>query len=348
MIQSLKVKRLNDRFDYDLEFNEDMNIITGQNGSGKTTLLKLIWYLTSGNLHRIIPEISLTSVQICTSEFDLSLQPNDNEVQLKWYFDSGSKGQESFPIDDRQIDDQKAQHAIIESVKKFFWKKSTVLQQIGVLNMLNKKIAEIMPGSLFFSTFGKFEGTYTAEPTMMRLQEVLSEFAEALSVGQHKFMPEILTDDLTELLKQKYIVIQNDIDPADDKRQTFVDRWELLDEMVEDFYGKKYGGIRILEDIILGKNHNTENLGFIPFNNLSFGERRSLGFLYYNAFSDARTIFINELESSLNHVLQRQLPLILKRMGTEKQIFLTTRSPSIFKRVPEKTIELRNSEQSKS
>ena len=57
MIESLKVKGLNHRVDADLEFNEDLNIITGKNGSGKTTLLKLLWYLISGNLKRIITEI---------------------------------------------------------------------------------------------------------------------------------------------------------------------------------------------------------------------------------------------------------------------------------------------------
>ena len=53
MIESLSVKGLNHRVDADLEFNEDLNIITGKNGSGKTTLLKLLWYLISGNLERI-------------------------------------------------------------------------------------------------------------------------------------------------------------------------------------------------------------------------------------------------------------------------------------------------------
>ena len=61
MIKSLKVEGLNHRVNADLEFNEDLNIITGKNGSGKTTLLKLLWYLISGNLKRIIPEIPFES-----------------------------------------------------------------------------------------------------------------------------------------------------------------------------------------------------------------------------------------------------------------------------------------------
>ena len=57
MVRKIEVKSLNNRVDAAMEFNEDLNIITGRNGSGKTTLLKLIWYLISGNLERIIPEI---------------------------------------------------------------------------------------------------------------------------------------------------------------------------------------------------------------------------------------------------------------------------------------------------
>lgn len=57
MIQSLEVEGLNNQFNYGLKFNKDLNILTGVNGCGKTTLLKLIWYLISGNLHRIYHEI---------------------------------------------------------------------------------------------------------------------------------------------------------------------------------------------------------------------------------------------------------------------------------------------------
>ena len=337
MIQNLKVKGLNDRFDYELEFHEDLNIITGPNGSGKTTLLKLIWYLTSGNLHRIIPEISLTSVQIRTSQFDLSLQPVEDEVRLEWKFDNGDQEQKSITMVRQQTDVLNAMRAVFEFVKEL-----TVHQQTDVLNALNKEIANAMPGSLFFSTFGKLEGNYTAEPKMVELLAVLSEFSKALSVGHHKFMPAISTYDITELLKQKYNDIYEDIDRIDDNRQTLVERWKLLDEIVADIYGYEYNGIRIVEHIILGENRSTEDRDFISLNNLSFGERRLLGFLCYNAFSEEKTIFINEPESSLDPDWQKLLPSILKLQGTEKQIFLTTRSPyiGIGTRFSEKIIHL--------
>ena len=318
MIKSLEVNGLNDRFGYDLQFYPDLNIITGPNGSGKTTLLKLIWYLTSGNLHRIVPEISFTSVKIKTSRVELSLYPVNDEISLEWKFDG--KEQKSTIV--------ACEEANIDSLKKHLYS-------------LNEEIANIMPGSLFFSNFGKIEGNYTAEPTMELLQMVLSHFSEALSVGHHRFMPSVSTYDITELLTQTDIVIHGDTDWNNDERLMLAERWEFLDELVKDIYGSTYDGIRIVEDIILGGNHKTEDSDFISLNNLSSGERRILGFLCYNAFSEARTIFINEPASNLDPDWQRLILRLLAYMGTEKQFFFTTRSHHISTFFREKELVLR-------
>ena len=309
MIQSLEVNGLNDRFDYDIEFYDDLNIITGPNGSGKTTLLKLIWYLTSGNLHRIIPEISFTSVKIKTSRFELSLRPVNDEVSVEWKFDGKERKSIIVACEERNID----------SLKKHLY-------------LLNEGIANIMPGSLFFSNFGKIEGNYTAEPTMGLLQMVLSHFSEALSVGDHRFMPAVSTYDIIKLLTETDIVIHGDTDWNNDRRSMLAERWEFLDEIARGICEGKYNGIQISEHIMLGKSHRPENSNqdIISVDNLSSGERQLLGFLCYNAFSEARMIFINEPASSLDPDWQKLLPSILRLHGTEKQIFLTTRSSYII------------------
>ena len=92
MIQKLEVKGLNNRVDASLEFNEDLNIITGRNGSGKTTLLKLIWYLISGNLERIIPEILFQSVSIETDSFSLSIMQVESD---KYWLECKFAGEDS-------------------------------------------------------------------------------------------------------------------------------------------------------------------------------------------------------------------------------------------------------------
>ena len=74
MIRSFEVKGLNKRFspEVPLKFHEDLNIFTGVNGSGKTTLLKLIWYLISGHLDRILARNSVRFCFHCQSRTDLS------------------------------------------------------------------------------------------------------------------------------------------------------------------------------------------------------------------------------------------------------------------------------------
>ena len=68
MIKSLVVKGLWGRYDYDLQFNEDINIFTGSNGTGKTTLLKLLWYVYSGHYKQLVTEIFFKEIVITASK----------------------------------------------------------------------------------------------------------------------------------------------------------------------------------------------------------------------------------------------------------------------------------------
>ena len=93
MIKRLVVKGLHGKFDFDLAFNEDLNILTGKNGSGKTTILKLLWYLISGNLHRITSEMRFDIAEIETSKFSLKISwAHDTDVlSLEWRIGKGVK-----------------------------------------------------------------------------------------------------------------------------------------------------------------------------------------------------------------------------------------------------------------
>ena len=88
MINWIEVKGLNTKVDDFLEFESDLNIITGANGSGKTTLLKLIWYLISGQIDRAL-YITFDHVSIGTDQFELSISSYNNqaEFQIEWTFD---------------------------------------------------------------------------------------------------------------------------------------------------------------------------------------------------------------------------------------------------------------------
>ena len=224
MIKRLVVKGLNHRPDgtHDLEFHSDLNIFTGPNGSGKTTLLKLIWYLISGNLERIFAEIPFQSVSIETDVFSLEIAWVDNQkwdgtlqsdgqhtfgeskVELKWQFTGGGESSETLAVDSGTVAIRRA--------------------DVDQINALNKRIAQTTKSSIFFPTFRRIEGGYSSisgEPDelSMRLRTSVPEmlqlsmwrFSTEMSVNGHKFVASISTDDLGELLTQKYADIYEEI-----------------------------------------------------------------------------------------------------------------------------------------
>ena len=197
MIQSLKVDGLNGRFDYNFpKFYEGVNLFTGIIGTGKTTLLKLIWFLTSGNLHRVISEIPFDYVSLNTSKFSLSMKSvNPNSVELDLEF-TGAK--------------QSLETLLVEGVKKH-----------------NRAIANAMESSLFFPTFRRIERHF-AERT---LEDVLSRFTKEVSVGEHKLIAAVSTYDLIELLKDNY-----NKKPIDDDYETLNERWQQLNQFVTDIF----------------------------------------------------------------------------------------------------------------
>ena len=196
MIRYLKVKGLNKRLDGEFEFNEDLNIFTGPNGSGKTTLLKLLWYLISGHLEQILVEIPFRSIAIQTDLFALSME-RLNPDQVKFDYNSG-----------KDIDE-----FIIAAAETGWINRKSVVW----VNSLEKQIARMTKQSLFFPTFRRIEGGFSrirtdaddsnikflaSDPEM--LQVSMSQFSSEVSVNAHMFIASISTEDLRELLTQKY------------------------------------------------------------------------------------------------------------------------------------------------
>ena len=222
MIKRLVVKGLNNRSDgnHDLEFHPDLNIFTGPNGSGKTTLLKLIWYLISGNLERILPEIPFQFVSIETDAFALEMAWveqkwdgtlrfdgqhtfGESKVELKWRFTGEKEFSETLSVDS----ETKAIHRA----------------DVDKMNALKKRLAQTTKSSLFFPTFRRIEGGFSrgfrhSTPIRRmpyrateRLQEGMSGLSEEVSVANHKFVSSISTDDIASLLAQRYAAISERI-----------------------------------------------------------------------------------------------------------------------------------------
>ena len=200
MIQSLEVKGLNNRDDgnFNLHFHEDLNIFTGPNGSGKTTLLKLIWYLISGHLEQIFPEIPFHHLLIETDSFSLTLsRSKPDKVEFSWEFPEEKKQQQTMTID--------SETGTIDR------------KDVDKINELKKRIARTMKSSLFFPTFRRIEGGFSEIPrntddsavrflgsAAEMLQVSMSQFSSDVSVNGHKFIASISTEDIGELLTQKY------------------------------------------------------------------------------------------------------------------------------------------------
>ena len=207
MIQSLEVKGLNNRNDgnFNLHFHEDLNIFTGANGSGKTTLLKLIWYLISGHLEQIFPEIPFHHLLIETDSFSLTLsRSKPDKVEFSWEFPEEKKQQQTMTID--------SETGTIDR------------KDVDKINELKKRIARTMKSSLFFPTFRRIEGGFSEIPRNTNdsavrflgsaaemLQVSMSQFSSEVSTNGHKFIASISTEDIGELLTQKYADIYEEI-----------------------------------------------------------------------------------------------------------------------------------------
>ena len=368
MIRRLQVKGLNNRIDASMNFNEDLNIITGRNGSGKTTLLKLIWYLISGNLERILPEISFKVVSIETDAFFLSMmQVGVNKCAIDYRFANRDTSILDFEVPPRSIETEK-------------------------INALNMRIVDATQGSLFFPTYRRIEGgfsrlsrySFADDPVKYRhsnlrerrvtdgttdmLQEVVSRLSNQVSAFNHKFIASISTHDIVELLTEKYADVSkktndlyvklskeisqktSDTTASDDANPALADikksveqftkeqdlllrPFSVLSKLIPEIF--EYEGIKATDAITLGKEQHA-----IDSVLLSSGEKQMLSFLCYNTFVQNAAIFIDEPELSLHVDWQRRLLPTLLEQGTGNQFFVATHSPFIYSKFPDKEILL--------
>ena len=186
---------------HDYQFHDDINMITGMNGSGKTTFLKMVWYAISGNIERIISEISFDEFYIETSDYSINIKKNDSNIN--WDYKNLIDGKDSsgeFNITDpesRKLNEEldKLNHLVIQNSKS---------------------------SSLYFPTFRRIEGDYSMGNTTKvrrilssgqvvyetiernRLQDSFDMMSSQLSVYEHKFICSMSTNDIVSLLTERY------------------------------------------------------------------------------------------------------------------------------------------------
>ncbi len=133
-LKRVSIKGLNNKLDCDFEFHNDINIVTGMNGCGKTTFLKILWYAISGNIERLISEISFKSFNLETSNFSLSLI--NKGIGIEWQY-------------------------IANEIKQNGGINLEEYNPTGGVELLKSLILESKESSLFFPTFRRIEGSYS-------------------------------------------------------------------------------------------------------------------------------------------------------------------------------------------
>jgi predicted ATPase len=379
MIKSLKAVGLNRFPPIDLQFHEDINVITGKNGSGKTTVLKLLWYAISGNLERIIPEIRLESFELETDRIFVRMQIE------------GSSNRRFITVSYR-IGESKVE-TISESIERSM--------QWEILQEANRRIAFASGSSFFFPTFRRIEGGFSiltrpsdeavhyVDSGIVRtatgvyftsdtggIQQAMNQLSDRVSVGAHRLVASISTDDISRLLTSKYAEI------SEKNNRLHMDLSRFILQQVSAGASSVAGtepnngqAQKTLEEIETQARHVTEQSESLlrPFtilsehisrifqykgirlagpvtlgeardainsDLLSAGEKQMLSFLCYNAFSSGTCLFIDEPEISLHVDWQRLLFPILLKQSSSNQFIVATHSPFIYSKYADKELML--------
>jgi predicted ATPase len=368
-LKRVSIKGLNNKLDCDCDFHDDINIVTGINGSGKTTFLKIIWYAISGNIERLIAEISFDSFKLETSHYFLSLINKDNIIDWEYNNDTNRKS--------GRIELGILYNPLVEA------------------ETIKSLVTTNVTSSLFFPTFRRMEGGYamtshqglegvatlgqklTAKINRTvvgrdSIQDSFEKLSKHLTISDHKFICSISTYDLVNLLTTNYArasektneyylgfsaLISNQIEgiksdiednkeealtilsklqqantDVNHKRNELLKPFEVLSELVAKVL--HYKGIK-LEAFTLG-----ESIDAIDSRLLSAGEQQMLSFLCYNAFYEDSVIFIDEPELSLHVDWQRRLFPNLMKQQSSNQFIVATHSPCIYAKYPDKEIIL--------
>lgn len=368
-IKSAEVVKLNGVYNYKVNFNPDINIITGINGSGKSSFIKLIWYMISGNLERIPFEIEVSRAKVVTDSYSI-------EIEM-----SGGVDRESLI--------GKRTYSVVYSAEG---KRREAMFNItrGALGQelaeINKYIGE-HSGSLFFPTYRRIEWggaqssregrrinsrhmIYGEESALEVIGSTLDRVSKEISVYNHRFITTTSVDDIISLLTEKYATIsrvtnsiQNqlsekiigqiekydseqekdnsenlmnsiklEIESSNKRRDRLMMPFSKFTELASNIIdGKK---VRLTRFLTIGNDTSRE----VPSYFLSAGEKQMMSFLCYNALFEGIPFIIDEPELSLHTNWQRTLFPLLLEQSNNNQFIAVTHSPFIYSKYSDKEI----------
>lgn len=335
-----------------LNFNRDLNILTGKNGAGKTSLLKLAWYIMSGNIWRAVKEINFKKATLETSEYSCTVyRLSQVQCRIDWEY-AGKR--ETF--EDLEDSDGVVIFDAEDQVKDR-------LMSIG--------------SSVFLPTFRRIEGGFTLNDRnnsqRNSIEDSLVALSNRLTNEEHIFVAALSTVDIVNLLVRQYTDLSEEYnDLQKTTSQAVIDKIkaykresadtekldsanQLLDVIRTEIEGMEGDRERIMrpldavKDLVmklfrhsgikLGRNLNFgDAASAVNSDALSAGEKQMLSFIAYNAFHRNAVFFIDEPELSLHVDWQRQLFSILMSQQTSNQFVIATHSPFIYSKYPDKEL----------
>jgi predicted ATPase len=300
MIEHVKIEKLNGKYDYDLTFNRDINIITGRNGAGKTTLMKLLWAAVSGNINKFNDELDYLNLNI------------------KFYGDG-------------KIHNLTRQNNII--FKRFTSLFLPTFRRIegGFYEFFSSTWAEIRAEQYQQNYRNKIifaVGTTDIAALIKSKYADISAQIRDLEEAQNKFTTDLIHNRNGSDADAIFGKIEDKINETNEKKNTLLNPFTVLGELVAQFLDKE----KTLS--------YEELINVIDSDKLSSGEKQMLSFLSYCIFYENAIIFIDEPELSLHVDWQRLFVPTLLKLNTSNQYFMATHSPFIYSRYPDKEINL--------
>ncbi len=356
MIKRLIVKNLNGRFDFDLTFHRDLNILVGQNGCGKTSLLKLMWYVYSGNIYWFPSDIPFDIVELESFE--------GNTIKLL----QEKKGKLFITVNGRELGD----------FARLYDRKVGNGTEIPdfIHDIVNDFAGD--NDSIFMPTFRRIEGGLgingindTLSDNIDRISNYFKTYHKNVDLNRyiyHRLVMSVSSQDIVNAVTAKYSDISQELRKLQEIESEFIlkntsngkgaetalkdiqtaveandkKRKEILNPMIvlSNFVKKiiKNKEIQLTKKLTLGEGEKNEP------DRLSFGEKQMLSFLCYNFFADDTIIFIDEPEISLHGDWQRILFPVLMEQNTTNQFIVATHSPFIYAKYPDKQFILTQQE----
>ena len=268
-----------------LDFNDDLNILSGRNGAGKTTILKLMWYLISGNFDKAVAEIKFDSVELETDIYKLFIKIDFNNKNTPVKCDLALK--RNNVLKNFEADEELTRLIKTKKTEDITW-----------------YLTQYIESSFFMPTFRMIEGGFTTEKYDIK-HDLIKEFyldinkdnnytdtefalkkiSSNLSKQKHKFFTSISAKDIDTFLVKKYAEImkkvnflQNESLNIYTKKLTLMAKQDLISPENQEVFKALNKKIELLEAEINTLNKPLDKIksaitDFMPSFDIEFDEK---------------------------------------------------------------------------